>query len=102
MPNTFASALVVDVARETGITILQNKLTALRSFSKDFSTDVLAPKKNVQVPKVTAGSTAIIDPTNFETGGSTIDHIPVTVHELTVPFTLSITDLQQGFRLESV
>ena len=102
MANNFSAALVTDVARETGIMVLQARLAALKAFSKDFSADELAPLKRVQVPLVTAGATALIDPTNFESGDSVMTNIPVAVHEISVPFNISNTQYNQGFRLKSL
>lgn len=102
MPNTFDSALVTDVARKMGITVLQNKLAMLNLFSKDFSADPIAPKKTVQVPKVTGGATAQTNPTNYESGDSTVDNIAVAPDELSVSFHITSAQLQQGFRLEQL
>lgn len=100
--NTFSSALVIDVARKTGITVLQNKLSALTAFSTDFAADEVAPRKTIQVPKVVSGSTAVKNPATYEGGGGVIDHIAVTPDEYSVPFGISSNELNQGFRLEQL
>jgi hypothetical protein len=102
MANTIASALVVDVARDTVLTIAQNKLASLNAFSRDFSADALAPLKNVQVPKATAGATVQTDATNFESGDSTLTNIPVTVNQYSASFHLTNAQVQSGHRLSSL
>ncbi len=102
MANTFSASLVPDVARDRGITILQAKLAALALFCRDFSADPIAPKKTIQVPKVTAGATAQTNPTDFEIGDSAISNIPVTVDQLSVSFHITNAQAQQGFRLATL
>lgn len=100
--NTFDASLVVDVARMSGITVLQSKLAALRAFSRDFSADILAPKKTVQVAKVTSTSAVQTNPTNFETGDTDMDNIAVTVAELSKSFHITNDQMQKGFRLQQL
>ncbi|MDB6172032.1 MAG: hypothetical protein JWL59_1343 [Chthoniobacteraceae bacterium] len=100
--NSFAAALVTDVARIRGITILQAKLAALSCFSTDFSCDPIAPKKTIQVPKATVGATGQTNPTNYETGDTTLTAIAVTPNELSVSFGITSAQLQQGFRIEQI
>lgn len=100
--NTFASALVTDVARLQTMTILQSKLAALDSFSKDFTLDPIAPKKTIQVPKATVGATGQSNPTNYETGDTTLTNVAVTPNELNVSFNITSAQIQQGFRLEQL
>jgi hypothetical protein len=102
MANTFSASLVTDVARNTVMTILQAKLAMLNVFSKDFSTDELAPKKVVQVPKATAGATGQTNPSNYESGDSTLTNIAVTPNELSVSFHVTSAQLQQGYKLEQL
>jgi hypothetical protein len=102
MANTLSSDLVVDVARDRVLTVLGTKLAFLNAYSTDFTTDEIAPKKTVQVPKATAGATAQTDPSNYESGDSTLAAIAVTPSELSVSFHVTSAQLQQGFRLNQV
>ena len=102
MANSFSAALVTDVVEDTAVTVLQNKLASLKAFSRDFSTDVVKPKATIQVPLVTAGAVAIVDPANYESGDTTIGNVPVMPHRIAVPFGITADQLQQGFRLKNL
>jgi len=102
MANTFDADLVVDVLRDSAITILRNRLAPLNAFSQDFSTDELAPLKTVQVPIATAGSTTQTNATNFESGDSTLDNVAVSVSQYTNSFHLTNAQINSGHRLERI
>ena len=100
MANTLSASLVPDVIREAVITTGKQKLAMLNGYSTDFGADELAPRKTVQVSKATAGSTTLTNPTNFESGDSTLGNIAVTVNQLSQPFHLTNNELQSGHKLE--
>jgi hypothetical protein len=99
MPNTFSSGLVVDALGTGLIVVANNKLAALRAFSRDFSVDPLKPRATVQVRKASATSAAQTNPTNFETGDTTIDAVAVTVNQKSKSFQITNDELNKGFRL---
>lgn len=100
MPNSFDPSLITDVLRDTAITVLQSRLAPLNAFSTDFSADEIAPRKTVQVPIATSGSTTLVNPSSFESGDSALDNVAVTVNQYAQPFHVSNNELQQGHRLE--
>ncbi len=102
MANTFDSALVTDVLRDTAITVLQSRLAPLSAFSQDFSADAIAPRRTVQVPIATAGSTTQTNATNFESGDSTLDNVAVTVDQYSNSFALTNAEINQGFRIKNI
>lgn len=102
MPNTFSASLVVDMLVDQAITQLQNRLAAISSFSTDFGTDRMAPKHTVQVPLATAGSATQTDPTNWESGDSTLTNVPVAVSQYSQSFHITNQQLQQGHKLERI
>jgi hypothetical protein len=102
MANTFDSALVTDVLRDTAITVLQSRLAPLSAFSQDFSADAIAPRRTVQVPIATAGSTTQTNATNFESGDSTLDNVAVTVDQYSNSFALTNAEINQGFRIQNI
>jgi len=81
MANTFDSALVTDVLRDSVITVLQSRLAPLSAFTKDFSAESVKPRATIQVPIATAGSTTQTNATDFESGNSTLDNVAVTVNQ---------------------
>jgi hypothetical protein len=102
MANTFDSALVTDVLRDMAITVLQSRLAPLNVFTQDFSADSIAPRKTVQVPIATAGSTTQTNATNFESGDSTLDNVAVAVNQYSNSFTLTNDEINQGFRIQNI
>jgi hypothetical protein len=102
MANTLAAALVPDVIREEVITTGLVKLAALNAYTTDFGVDPLSPRKTVQVGKATAGSTTLTNPSNFESGDSTLAAIAVTVNQYSQPFHITNNELQSGHKLQKL
>ncbi|MEN9535090.1 MAG: hypothetical protein RLZ22_152 [Verrucomicrobiota bacterium] len=101
MPNTFDSALVADSIAQQAQTVLANRLSALNLFASDFSSDVKKAKDTVQVPLVTATGATVVNPTNFEPGGSaTVGKASVTLDHIFQPFAITASELASGHRLE--
>ena len=97
--NTLETKLIGDFIADAAIAIIQPKLAPLAAFSTDFGTDPLKPRATVQVAKATAGATTLTNPTNFETGDSTLAAVTVTVDQKTQPFHLSNDAVNQGYKL---
>ena len=102
MSNTFDSALVTDSLRDVAITVLQSRLAPLNAFSQDFSADPLKPRATVQVPIATAGGTTQTNASNFESGGSTLDNVAVSVSQYSNSFHLTNDQINGGHRLEKI
>jgi len=101
MPNTFDSALVADSIAQQAQTVLSNRLAALNLFASDFSSDVKKAKDTVQVPIVSATGATVVNPTNFEPGGSaTVGKATVTLDHIFQPFAITSAELASGHRLE--
>ena len=99
MSNTLSSSLVLDTLSDQLITTLGNILAPLNAFSRDFSTDQMRQGASVQVRKATASSAIQTDPTNFETGDTTLTNVNVLVSHYSKSFTLTSKEYNQGFRL---
>jgi hypothetical protein len=102
MANDFSSSLVVDTATSKVITILQNRLAPFRAFSTDFSDELIDPLKTVQVGLATDAGSVTTNPTNFETGDTTLTNAPISMVHYSKPFGLTSKELNQGFRLEKL
>lgn len=100
MANTIDADLLIDTLSEKVVTYLPERLAPLRAFSKNFSTDELIQQKAVQVPLVTAGSTTLTNPTNFESGDTTTSNVAVTVNHYSQPFHITSAQYNQRFQLE--
>jgi len=100
MPNTINSALLVDVMRESVITVLQPALAPLRAFTTDFSADPMRPKRTIEVPKASAAPPTQVDPSDFEQGNSTVGDISVTPEHLSQTFHVTHMEMQEHARIE--
>lgn len=99
MSNTLSASLILDTLSQRTQTTIGHQLAPLSLFASDFSEDQMNQGQSVQVPLASAGATAQTNPTNWESGDSTIANVPVTVAQYSVSF--HITPLQQNnsFRL---
>jgi hypothetical protein len=101
MANVFDSALVSATISQQAQTVLANRLSPLRVFTQDFSSEVRKAKETIQVPIVSATSATATNPTNFEPGSDvTVGKTTVTLDHVVQFFGISQSDLAQGHRLE--
>lgn len=103
MANSFDAALVGSTISNKMLTALGARMSALSLFSSDFTTEVKKPKETLLVGLVTAGSTTVVNPTDFsQIGGATVGKTTVTLDHIYQPFGLSNADIQNGFKLEQL
>lgn len=98
--NTIDATLTTSLLSTTSYTVLQNKLAPLQALFLEVQADRMKPKAKVEVPKTTAGPTAQTDPTNWESGNSTVSYTELTMHEYSASCNISSADLQNGSRME--
>jgi ATP-dependent Clp protease, protease subunit len=97
--NTLASGLVTDYLSDAMIKVANNRLAALQYFTTGFSMDPMKPRATVQIRKATTGSAVQTNPTNFETGDTTLAAVPVTVNQISKSFQITNDELHKGFQL---
>lgn len=103
MANTFASALAVDTLAEESITTLGPVLGMVDNFALDVSLSPVAPGNTVQVEVVTAGATAVTNPTDYTANSdSTKIARAVTCDLHSVTFKVTQGELNNGHRLRSL
>jgi LysM repeat protein len=104
MANSYSSALVVDTATAASITVLQPKLSSLKAFNTDFSSDVVsgAGLRKLQVAVVGNAAAAVTNPTSFISTGDSVSAAGVTMNHISAQFGLTSAQLNQGFKLEKV
>lgn len=100
--NTYSATLITDFLIDGSITPLQNRWAALRAFSREFSTDTYKPTATGQVKYVSAASAAQTNPTNFETGDSTVDAKSISVDQISKSFHVTNNELNSGLRMENL
>ena len=62
----------------------------------------MAPLATVQVRKATAGATTQTNATNFESGDSTLDNIPVTINQYSQSFHITNAEMNSGHSLANL
>jgi len=102
MSNTFDADLVVDTISTQTQTILGNRLAYIGAYATDFTAMEMAQGKSVRVPFATDASAVQTNPTNFETGDTTLSEIVVTLAHYSKSFHITSEQLNQGFRLEQL
>lgn len=99
MSNTLSASLILDTLSKRTQTTIGNQLAPLALFASDFSEDEMNQSQSVQVPLATAGGTAQTNPTNWESGDSTIGNRPVVVSGYSVSFHLTPLQMNNSFRM---
>ncbi len=99
MANTLSASLILDTLSKRTQTTIGHQLAPLGFFAADFSEDVMNQGQSVQVPLASAGGTAQTNPTNWESGDSTIGNVPVTVAGYSVSFHITPLQMNNSFRL---
>jgi hypothetical protein len=99
MANTLAPGLVPDVAAETAITVLQDKLASFDCYTQDFSDELVDPTRPVNIPIATSTSAVQTNPTNFETGDTTVADAQIAPVHYSKSFHLTQAELNSGHKL---
>lgn len=102
MANSLSSNLVLDTIGKRTLTYLGNRFAPLGAFATDFSGELYTQGQNIRVPVATAGATVQTNPTNWESGDSTITNVNVLVNQYSTSFQLSPRELNNGFRLSQL
>jgi hypothetical protein len=102
MPNTYSSSLLTQKLEEAATTVLQAKLAPLSAFTKGFTTDEYKPRATCQLKFVTATSSTQKNPTDFESGDSTVSNVQIAVDQYSQAFHVSNDELNSGLRLENL
>lgn len=97
--NTISATLTTSLLSETVITNLQNKLAPIQALFTEVGMDTFKPLATVVVPNVTAGPTVQTDPTDWESGNSTVGALSATMHEYSASFHCTNAELQSGNRI---
>jgi hypothetical protein len=102
MANTLSASLILDTLSKRTQTIIGNVLAPLAAFSSDFSEDEMNQGQSVQIPLATAGGTAQTNPTNWESGDTTIGNVPVVVAGKSVSWHITPLQMNNSFRMEQM
>lgn len=99
MSNTLSASLILDTLSKRTQTTIGQQFAPLGAYASDFSEDVMNQGQSVQVPLATAGGTAQTNPTNWESGDSTIANVPVTVADYSVSFHITPLQMNNSYKL---
>ena len=100
--NTLAAALTPDYLADGLVINARNRLAPLAAFSRDFGIDPMKPKSTVQVARATSGATGQTDPSNWESGDTTLAAIGVSVSQKSVSFHLTNDQLNKGHQMANL
>lgn len=98
--NTIDAALCTGHLADALISVGKVRLAPLRAFSRDFGTDPIKPRATVYVRKASSSGSVQSNPTNFETGDTSLDDIAVTVNQVSKSWHISSNELQSGSALK--
>lgn len=99
MANTLSASLILDTLSKRTQTVIGNQFAPWAAFASDFSEDAYNQGQAVQIPLASAGATAQTNPTNWESGDSTLANVPVTVNGYSVSFHITPLQMNNSFRL---
>lgn len=99
MANTLSPSLILDTLSKRTQTTIGHQLAPLGAFATDFSEDEMNQGQAVQVSLASAGGTAQTNPTNWESGDSTIGNRPVVVSGYSVSFQLLPLAQNNSFKM---
>lgn len=101
--DTSGGALVPTMLSSVVVTVLQDALAPLRSFTLSVEPQRRLGRNTLQTVKVPTGGTGVINPTNFfdtTNFAATVTNVAVTPAHLVVGWELSNADLQNGYSIE--
>jgi len=98
--NTFIS--VPDVLQPKAVSVLLNSFAPIKSFVTVFEPNPITPRSQNQIKFVTTASSTQSNPTNFQTGGSTINSIAVPVTHYSQPWSVTNKEYNGGLRVEDL
>jgi hypothetical protein len=102
MANTLSASLILDTVSKRTQTTLGHVFAPLGAFASDFSEDVMNQGQSVQIPLASAGATAQTNPTNWESGDTTVGNVPVAVAGYSVSFHITPLQMNNSFRLQQL
>ena len=101
MANTLDT--LPDVLADRGVTTLNDRaLTSLDVFTSDFSAGLVDPKRNMHISVTTDAPDAVLNPTNFTGGDSTVEAAVVTMTQISQQFHLTNAELQDGHTVNKI
>lgn len=101
MSNTIDSSLVKELIEDKKVVTTLNTrvMPWLNALSVQVAADPVAPLSTINVPVVSAGPTVQTNPTDFQSGNSTVDTAAVTVAQLTASFHITNAEANKGYSL---
>lgn len=109
MANTYPAATLADIIMSSHLLALQNKHLPFERFSTNFSEEAIAispngtgPRSDLKVDLVGSGSTTQTNPTNYESGDSSVTAVSVSMNEYSNAFHITSAERNSGRKLEKL
>lgn len=100
MANTIDSGLILEILEESALTSLGTISAMMDAFTVKVTMSPIAPRSDVNVPLVTAASSALTNPASFEAGDSTAGTVTVTPAKIVCPIHATDAEMGKGTRAE--
>lgn len=97
--NTVSATLTTSLLSMKVIENLQNRLAPIGALFTQVEQDPVKPMATVVIPNITAGPTVQTDPTDWESGNSTVGALSVTMHEYSASYHITNAQLQGGTQI---
>ncbi len=97
--NTISTDLTTDLLSNTVMTAMGSRLAIISALFTEILLDPVKPKTDIQVPMVSASTTMQTDPTDWESGDTTVDAVTVTMHEYSKSWHVTNAQLQSGTQI---
>lgn len=100
MANTIAAAILPEILGELAVTSMGTISASMNNFTTKVELNPIAPASIINVPLITAASSALTNPASFEAGDSTATNIEITPAKIVCPIHATDAEMQRGTRAE--
>lgn len=107
MANTYDANTIADIIASNEVLVLQDRVIPLDKFATNFSSEHIAltgngngARSTLQVDLASGASTTQVNPTNYESGDTTLEAITVPMNEYSQAFHITPAEIGEGRMLE--
>lgn len=109
--NTLSPTNIVEIISNEGMTVRGHQMFPIEKFCTDFSSEAVArltssggqagtgPFSNINVPLAASTGATLVNPTDFEQGGATVNTVPVEMNLYSQPMHLTYKEEGDGHKL---
>lgn len=102
MANTISASLLADTIAARVLNLLPNAVAPLNAYCTDFSNESWTDTKSIRVPRVTATSAVVDNPSSFGGGAATVGAVSITPTRMSIPFYLTVDEIAKQQKIENL